>query len=187
MFYRVIDDVISDKYSMFLFDELTKIDWKFIPNLSYGNSNNYDSAGFSKLLFLKKEFDNNEDRKTTITSEYNYVIPMILEAFDKFDLKCDISNVFRSRARLTLNREKSKEEEIHVDYKFPHLVLLYYINTTDGDTVLYDNNNMIIEKISPRRKRCVLFDGSIRHSSSSSTLSPRIIINTNILMNERKN
>lgn len=182
MFYRVIDDVISEKYSMFLFDKLTNTDWKFVPNLSYGNTNNYDASGFSKLLFLDKEFDNSEDKKTTIASEYNYVIPMLLEAFDKLNLNCDISNIFRSRVRLTLNREKSKEEDVHVDYNFPHLVLLYYINTTDGDTVLYDDNHRVVEKISPKRRRCVLFDGLIKHASSSSTLSPRMIINTNILV-----
>jgi len=185
MFYRVIDNTISEKYSMFLFDKLTKTDWKFVPNLSYGNTDNYDSAGFSRLLYLKKEFDNSEDKKTTINPEYNYVVPMILEAFDKFELNCDISNVFRSRVRLTLNKAESKEEDVHVDYNFPHLVLIYYINTTDGDTILYDNNLKILDRISPKRGRCVLFDGNIKHASSSSTLSPRMIINTNILMNER--
>ena len=184
MFYRVIDDVISEKYSMFLFDNLTKTDWKFVPNLSYGNTNNYDAAGFSRLLYLKKEFDTSEEKKTTTNPEYNYVAPMILEAFDKLNLNCDIDNVFRSRVRLTLNRETSRQEDIHVDYNFPHLVLLYYINTTDGDTILYDDNHRVIERISPKRRRCVLFDGLIKHASSSSTLSPRMIINTNILVNK---
>lgn len=185
MFYRVLDDVISDKYSMFLFENLTKVDWKFVPNLSYGNTDNYDSAGFSKLLFLQKQFNNTEDKKTIISQEYSFVLPMILESFEKFRLDCDLSNVFRSRVRLTLNKPISKEEDIHIDYSFPHLVLIYYVNTTDGDTVLYDENKKVINRISPKRGRCVLFDGLIKHASSSSTLSPRMIINTNIIVNER--
>jgi 2OG-Fe(II) oxygenase superfamily len=80
-----------------------------------------------------------------------------------------------------LNRQVSTIEDKHVDYNFPHLVLLYYVNTTDGDTILYDNNNEIAERISPKRGRCVLFDGLTLHASSSSTLAPRLVLNTNVL------
>ena len=54
------------------------------------------------------------------------------------------------------------------------------MNTTDGDTLLFDNKNRIMERITPQRGRAVLFDGSILHSASNSTEQPRIIINTNI-------
>jgi hypothetical protein len=176
---KVIDNIISNKYSQFLFDEIAKVPWTFVPNISYGNDDNYSTSGFSYSFYLHKKF-NNKEEKTIENSEYKYVAPMILSAFDAFGLNADLENVFRSRARLTLNREKSIPENTHIDYKFPHLVLLYYINTTDGDTVLYDEGN-VIEKITPKRGRCVLFDGTIHHASSSSTLSPRLVINTNIL------
>jgi hypothetical protein len=175
---KVIDNVISDKYSQFLFDESVKLKWTFVPNLSYGNTGNYDSAGFSYSLYLKEDC-NNSEKKTIVAPEYSYTIPLILEAFDKLNLDGNISKVFRSRIRFTLNRHVSVVEDKHVDYIFPHLVLLYYINTTDGDTVLYEGDR-IIERISPRRGRCVLFDGSIVHASSSSTLAPRLILNTNM-------
>jgi hypothetical protein len=42
------------------------------------------------------------------------------------------------------------------------------------------DGNIIRDRITPKRGRFVLFDGSILHSSSTSTLSPRIIINNNI-------
>lgn len=177
---KVIDDVISDKYSQFLFEESVKLKWTFVPNLSYGNTDNYDSAGFSYSLFLDERLNNNrQEKKTIVAPEYNYVIPLILQAFDKMNLDGNISRVFRSRIRFTLNRHVSLVEDKHVDYNFPHLVLLYYINTTDGDTVLYDGDR-IVERISPKRGRCVLFDGSVVHASSSSTLAPRLILNTNL-------
>jgi hypothetical protein len=160
---KVLDDVISNKYSQFLFDEIVKVPWTFVPNLSYGNTDNYDAAGFSYSFYLHENFNRKEKR-----------------AFDAFGLNATIENVFRSRVRLTLNREKSIAEDRHVDYNFSHLVLLYYINTTDGNTVLYDGDT-IIESISPKRGRCVLFDGSIVHASSSSTLAPRLVLNTNII------
>ena len=177
---KVIDDVISEKYSQYLFDQMAKLQWTFVPNLSYGQTGNYDSAGFSCSLFLKDEY-NQREKTTIVAPEYNYVVPLLLESFDKLHLNANIDNVFRCRARLTLNRETSKIGDKHIDYTFPHLVFLYYINTTDGDTVIYENDK-VIERIQPRRGRGVLFDGSMYHASSSSTLSPRIVLNTNILL-----
>lgn len=175
---KVLDNVICEKYSQFIFDETVKLPWTFVPNLSYGSRDNYDAAGFSYLFYLKDQF-NNKDKRTISTPEYNYIVPMILSAFDKFGLNQSIDSVFRSRVRFTLNRPTSVIEDKHIDYTMPHLVLLYYINTTDGDTILYQGDT-IIERISPKRGRAVLFDGLIFHASSSSTLSPRLVLNTNI-------
>jgi hypothetical protein len=177
---KVIDNVISEKYSQFIFEQCTSLPWTFVPNISVGRSDDYSSSGFSyTFLFDKKYKYNSED--TTRTSEFNYIIPLLLEASDKFQLDGGLDRIFRCRARLTLNREVSKIEEKHVDFKIPHFVILYYINNTDGDTYLFDGDK-VIEKITPRRGRCVLFDGSILHSSSSSTLSPRIVLNTNLTL-----
>jgi hypothetical protein len=175
---KVIDNVISNKYSQHLFDELVKVPWTFVPNLSYGNADNYDAAGFSFSLYLNEKF-NNVGKQTQRAEEYSLITPLLLEAFEKFGLDKDIGDVFRSRIRFTLNRPVTVIEDKHVDYNFPHLVLLYYINSTDGDTVLFDGDR-VIERITPRRGRCVLFDGSIVHASSSSTLAPRLILNTNL-------
>lgn len=180
MFIKVLDDVISEQYSFFLFEQVTKFSWTFVPNLSYGTSDNYDAAGFSYTFFLDEKY-NRKEPKTIFNAEYNYVIPLILESFGKFNIKATINNVLRSRVRLTLNREKSVIEDRHTDYSFDHLVLLYYMNTTDGDTILFDGDK-IVERISPKRGRCVLFDGKITHASSSSTLAPRAVINTNIIL-----
>lgn len=176
---KILDDVISDKYSMFLFDRIANLPWTFVPNLSYGNGENYNSAGFSYSFYLHENY--NQKEKVTISKpEYNYIIPLFFDAFEKFSLNLSLENIFRCRSRLTLNKEKSSIEDKHIDYSFPHLVLLYYVNTTDGDTVLYQGNE-VIERVAPKRRRCVLFDGSMYHASSSSTLSPRIVLNTNIL------
>lgn len=176
----VLDNVISEKYSLYLFERIAALPWTFVPNLSYGNTDTYDSAGFSFTFFLDEKYKYNQER-TTVVPEYNYIIPLLLEAFEKFNINASIKNVFRSRARLTMNKEKSSVEAKHIDYSFPHLVLLYYINNTDGDTVIYEGDK-IVERITPRRRRCVLFDGSMMHASSSSTQSPRMVLNTNLIL-----
>lgn len=180
MLLKVSDSVISNKYSQFLFDQIAVLPWTFVPNLSYGQTENYDAAGFSFSFYLHEQF-NKQEKKTINKSEYSFIAPMILQAFDVMGIDASLEHVFRSRVRFTLNRPESKIEDKHVDYNFPHLVLLYYVNTTDGDTILFNERSEIIERITPKRGRCVLFDGSIMHASSSSTLSPRLVVNTNIL------
>ena len=68
----------------------------------------------------------------------------------------------------------------HTDLMVPHYVCLYYINDTDGDTIFFeDDKNTIFKRVSPKKGRVVIFDGSIFHSSSSPTTTPRAVINYN--------
>jgi hypothetical protein len=180
---QVIDNVIGDKYSQRLFEHCVSLKWTFVPDISLGNQAARNVPGFSYNFFLHKDF-NNIEPATINTNEYSFVLPALLEAIDKFGLtSISAENIFRSRARLTLPHPELSEEQRmdnpHIDYKIPHYVLLYYVNSTDGDTLMLDGN-IIRDRITPKRGRFVLFDGSILHSSSTSTLSPRIIINNNI-------
>lgn len=175
---RVIDNVISEKYSQFLFEEIVKLKWTFVPNLSYSENNSTDNCGFSYNFFLAKNLSSDNIEKKL--EEYHYIKPLLLDAFEKFGLNVGVENVVRCRARLTVQKHQEIIEDKHNDYSFPHLVLIYYINTTDGDTVLFEKDQ-IVERVSPKRGRCILFDGNILHASSSSTLSPRIVLNTNII------
>jgi hypothetical protein len=67
----------------------------------------------------------------------------------------------------------------HVDRGHPHLVCLYYVNDSDGDTIFYDNEKNEIKRVSPKKGRIVFFNGSILHSGSSPSKSTRILINYN--------
>ena len=177
---KVLDNIVSDGYSQYLFDRMTELPWTFVPNLSIGQSDDYSSAGFSHTFYLREDF-NQKEKKTITAPQYSYVSPLLLEGFNKMGIEVNMSDVFRCRARLTLNRETNVVGDKHIDYHIPHLVFLYYVNTTDGDTLIY-NDGQIVERIQPKRGRGVLFDGSMFHASSSSTLSPRIVLNTNILL-----
>ena len=179
---QVIDNVISEKYSELIFDEFAKLPWTFVPDISFGSQAKRNVPGFSHSFYLHEEF-NNKEKKTIQSEKYSLIQPLLLEAFNKLNFNANLNNVFRSRARLTLDRPELSEQDridnIHVDYKIPHLVLIYYVNTVDGDTLIYEDNK-IIERVSPKRGRCLLFNGSLQHTSTSPALGPRIIINNNI-------
>lgn len=184
---RVIDNVLSDRVSHYIFERCANLKWTFVPDISFGSEAQRSVPGFSYNFYLH-ESANNVEKRTIQAPEYDYMAPVLLSCFDALGVDIPLSAVFRSRARLTLPRPELPEEQridnLHVDYKSPHLVLIYYVNSTDGDTLLYEGSK-IRERVSPRRGRAVLFDGSILHASSTSTLSPRIIINNNIRIGDQ--
>lgn len=180
---RVIDNFISPRYSEMILERCASLPWTFVPDISLGSTAQRSIPGFSFNFFLRHDF-NNIEPKTINTPEYNYVLPMLLEALYRAELpNVSTDQIFRSRARLTLANDRLTELERidnpHVDYSTPHHVLLYYVNSTDGDTVMFEGSR-VAERIPPKRGRAIIFDGSILHASSTPTLSPRIVINNNI-------
>jgi hypothetical protein len=67
-----------------------------------------------------------------------------------------------------------------VDLPFDHLVVLYYVNDADGDTVFFNEKNEIIKSVSPKRGRVVAFDGSIYHGGGVPKNGPRCAINFDV-------
>lgn len=70
----------------------------------------------------------------------------------------------------------------HVDDTIEHIVLIYYANDVDGDTILFDKNNKIIKTITPKKGKVVLFDGSINHCPSWPSMNNRYVLNYNIVI-----
>jgi hypothetical protein len=67
----------------------------------------------------------------------------------------------------------------------PFSVIVYYVNDTDGETVLYRDDKTELARISPKKGRCVVFDGNIYHKAGMPTIDIRCIINYNLYTKER--
>ncbi len=68
----------------------------------------------------------------------------------------------------------------HVDQTRPHMVILYYCNDSDGDTFFFERDHKtIIDRVSPKKNRMVVFDGMTPHASSYPTTPYRVTINLN--------
>ena len=96
--------------------------------------------------------------------------------------------IYRIRLALSTSINKDVQHYPHADMDFPHKVLLYYVNDSDGDTFMYNEvyseysqspkNFTINQRISPKKNRAVIFDGLRYHSSSKPNKYPtRFIIN----------
>lgn len=88
----------------------------------------------------------------------------------------------------------------HVDFLMPHVTACYYVNDSDGDTVLFDQTLQdmnthersdttvldyvkrteftVAERCSPQKGRLFLFDGQQFHASSKPKLNDRRIVIT---------
>lgn len=115
----------------------------------------------------------------------------LLEKFCKKN-NIKIENIIRVKANLiTKDCESTGYHLPHIDFDSPHLVFLYYVNDSDGDTVFFnerysswgkfDSDNIhTAGKISPKAGRAVVFDGLQYHASSSPILNDfRCVININ--------
>jgi len=73
----------------------------------------------------------------------------------------------------------------HVDFPFPHTVVLYYINDADGETVFFDTQGKITQRVKPKKGRVLVFDGSLYHGGGIPKLGPRSVVNFDILTKEK--
>ena len=179
---QVIDNVISKTYQDHLEETFfgPSISWSFNPNLTdEGNG----EVGFGHNLI-------NPNYRS---DQYNYTLPLIYEISEKSGV--NISGVLAARSFLQVpSISKHDNDLFHVDIQMEHFVFLYYLNDSDGDTVISnerytpDKNQFksrqykpeILEKISPKKGRAVIFDGLLYHAAGVPKKNNRCVLNFDI-------
>lgn len=122
---------------------------------------------------------------------YDKVISVVNDGCNKINFNIEKIERCYGAIHATM-RDEQKCDVIHTNRDIPHLVMLYYVNDSDGDTILYDktlkdipfdidypdeNYELNIQhRISPQKGRILFFDGSVYHSPSTPTKSMRCII-----------
>jgi hypothetical protein len=96
-------------------------------------------------------------------------------AFEKFCDKHDVhyDKILRARVNVLPLSKEDKHHYIHIDNIISHHVFLYYLHDSDGDTLFFnkrrgdsDDNMQIIDRVSPKVGKAIMFDGLQFHSSS---------------------
>lgn len=155
-------------------DPMRKFAWYY--NNSSVSGNKHDSyGGFTHTYCI----DN------TVNSMYYDLSDNLLKHICN---KENINFLFvkRSHSFLLCNIKVIKKEHnssIHrdmelADLDFKYISILYYVNDSDGDTIFYDENKNIINRISPISGTYVIFDSTKLHSATPPTHhKTRYIIN----------
>tara|TARA_Y100000361_G_C11017452_1_gene267692 strand:+ start:93 stop:623 length:531 start_codon:yes stop_codon:yes gene_type:complete len=170
---HIIDDIIDLKEQDILKEKLLGRDfnWHYLQDVSYLDGTQ-KRPGFSHYFILNEK----------INSDYNYLTHnIIVNSCMKVGIDCKKLIESRAFLQLPLHDNITKGDLIdtpHIDRETEHTVILYYVKTADGDTIIYDNDKE--HKITPKQGRAVIFNGLLKHTATQPINDSRCIINVNI-------
>lgn len=168
----VVDDCISKNYQNLIhrvIDSDPSFAWTYHDDLTKAYVTE-KTIGFSHLFMHEAKYK---------SDYWGLFLPLVYEACEKQSIP--IVTVVRGRSFLQVPTVKTTEyDSPHIDMDIRHTVCLYYVNDSDGDTFFFKNKE-VIKRVTPRKGRCVFFDGSIFHASSKPTKGSRIVINYNFI------
>ena len=154
--------------------------------LKYKKDKNVIDQGQFVHTFLE-----NKNNIVLNNSEHTEILNKILFNFLKKNKFIESLHILRAKANLITNSKKYKKNSYgipHIDFDIEHYVLLYYVNTSEGDTVLFDKNNNIFKKISPKKGKALFFKGNILHANGHPLNNAiRCVINLDLKINFNKN
>ena len=180
IFDNIIDKQSQTKIQHLLFD---KVRWQFIADVTKPD-NKQQRPGFSYHFITDK---------TNVFDYHKDVLKIIDAACQKINFKRQDCLQGRSFLQLPLNLKDRSIDAPHVDADVEHLVVLYYVNDSDGDTVIYENKfqgydkvphfDDLVEKkrVTPKAGRVVIFNGKHWHTSCQPEHNVRCIINYNLV------
>ena len=185
----VIDDFVSLKYQEKIKHELLGLDnnfpWYYVEDVtSAGDFDSQHRAGFGHQYVIFYENNTSE-----IESVYHHLFtPMLSKACQH--LKMPQTEVIQGRSFLQLplrNVDTSVVDTPHIDIDEgdEHIVVLYYVVDSDGDTIIYNErteSSSYTEKqrVSPKQGRTVIFEGGQYHTAAQPTKGTRCIVNYNL-------
>ena len=184
----VIDDFVNLEYQKKIKEELMGLDndfpWHYVEDVT--SAGDYDSQYRAALAHQYVEI--NDDDISQINSVYHHLFtPLISKACDY--LKMPETEVIQGRSFLQfpLNLESKEIDTPHIDLDEgdEHIVVLYYVVSADGDTVIYNErtkSNTYTEKqrVTPKQGRVVIFDGGQYHTAEQPKHGVRCIVNYNL-------
>jgi hypothetical protein len=190
---QIIDNFLPDSFYAdirnLLFSE--KFPWFYVANLSYGAEAGFLERWYKNDPKIKDTFGFSHvarDQLDVDSPYFEFLKPMAYFLEDK--LKEKINNVHRIRAVMTCKDQTfgNYYNVPHVDIPVPHKTMVYYVNDSDGDTVIFKERWLgkadysiknIETRITPKANRAVIFDGLRYHTGSVPTKNNRVLINMN--------
>jgi hypothetical protein len=188
---KIYDNIISKKEQeeikkTLIFESQSKnFGWYFLPDITKTGNKYQNRSGFIHI-FLREEKIN--------SYFYKLIEPIITKTAKKIKIKIENILLARGFLQLPLNKEYVGKgvDTPHIDRTEKHLVFLYYVCDSDGDTIIYnyrskDKNDIPffedikeLKRVTPKQGRVVVFNGLHWHTAEQPTKDVRCIINFNI-------
>jgi hypothetical protein len=188
----VIDDFIDKDYQEDIKDVLLGKEewddllfpWHYIDDVTAAFED--DNQGRPGLSHVYVEY--NDDKTSDIVSDFhNLFIPLLELACDVLEIPSARIVQGRSFLQFPLNLKSKEDDTPHIDLDEGerHIVVLYYVQDSDGDTVIYherieSDTYTIKQKVTPKQGRVVIFDGGQYHTAQQAINTVRCIVNYNL-------
>lgn len=183
MTVKVIDNFLTPTYADVIEMQLHshQFPWFFNPDITDGDikksKKNLNQYGFSSIIFVRSEGG-------WIDSPVSILLrPFLFQIQDTIGA----SSLLRSRIDMTVCNSSRILHTPHTDLLEKNITTIYYVNDSDGYTVVYNEKEesekyTVMKKISPKKNRLVIFDGSYYHTGHSPMENKnRILINSNFI------
>ena len=168
MDYKVIDNFLPENEFAELYNLIVfSANFPMYPSdtITYSEDKECDWRWYANHVL----YNNNVPYSDYFTNVYNTFIP-------KFHEIVGVKSLIRIKVNMYPHTDVLRENEKHVDYKFPHHAAVFSLNTCDGFTRMEDGS-----KVDSVKNRIVFFDGSLLHNSATATNKARYNINFNWL------
>lgn len=182
--HKIIENFIPASYSELLLNEFEKkIRWQF-GGPSAGVLDNYDKNNLKireSVQYTHPIVENDQ----SVSQSYSLVMPLVW--FFEKETGLTVRTIRRIKANsLTRDGDELKYNPPHIDVITPGCIsMIYYINDSDGDTVLFEefynhghNNLTEVCRVTPKKGQVFILDSDQFHASSCPINSyQRMIIN----------
>ena len=186
----VIDDFISLEYQEKIKQDLLGLDnifpWHYSEDVTAAGD--FDSQHRPAMSHQYVEIDDDNDTSEIISVYHHLFTPLLSKACQY--LKIPETEVIQGRSFLQwplVNIDTSVVDTPHIDLDegFEHIVVLYYVIDSDGDTIIYNERTESPsytekQRVSPKQGRVVIFEGGQYHTAAQPTKGTRCIVNYNL-------
>ena len=186
----IIDDFIPKSQQELIKNTLlgNTFQWHYTEDITYGAT-----AKLKRPAFFHQFIQNG----SPLSPFYNLVASIALLGAEKANF--NVVSVERGRTflQIPLNTKLQTDiDPLHIDIPLEHLVVLYYVLDSDGDTIIVDKtlkaplqeeynceakDYKILHKVTPKQGRCIIFDGRYYHTAEQPKDNIRCIINFDLM------
>tara|TARA_R100000808_G_C2080651_1_gene104632 strand:+ start:46 stop:657 length:612 start_codon:yes stop_codon:yes gene_type:complete len=192
-YVKVLDNIIPPPFADSIEHKLlsTKFPWYYVPHHVVKENdvryNYFSSDNLVESPGLIHDFV--EDG--SINSEHHELFYNLLWFVER-EMNFQLSKLYRIRGRMSLRHPGNEHTYTgpHIDYGMPenYYSMIYYVNNSDGDTVIFDKRYecdidgksppKILHRIKPKKGTFLLFDGKMYHSGNFPIKADvRVVIN----------
>jgi hypothetical protein len=201
--YIIIDDFVSTAFQDEVENELLSgtFPWYYNETSRYGGSRfNTTMMSEADKCFLKTENILMLPQFSHMVIDNEVIHSGVYSRLTPFITNIPFSYTKINKIKINLKTKNSESlgkcDLPHVDTLFKNVITaIYYVNDSDGDTILYNENYNYVDniipnlpltintRIQPKKGRMIFFKGDTLHSAGSPAIcNKRLVINWNFLI-----